>query len=156
MVKKLLIFTGFVFFAISCSQEKKVTDKTSVQTQKVEEKKEEWKPEMYEPSPLAKMMKEMFKINSERREMILNNINFGDTLNNLRGLHSAKPTEASDDTPLFHALAEAHIISDSILAITDFQQKKEVFNNHINNCISCHQNFCMGPVGKIKTLITKE
>lgn len=151
MKYSIIIVFFSVLFLVSCKDNKQEIKTIDAETEQV---KEEWKPEMYKTSPLASLMREMYKVNSERKEMLLNSISFGDTLNNFRSLHTATPTEERDNTPLFHAYAETHIKSDSLMSIQYIKEKKiQAFNNHVNTCIACHENFCMGPIGKIKTLL---
>lgn len=115
---------------------------------------EPWVPEVPKSSELAELMRLMFETNKLRKQALLNGKSFLPYSDNFRSLHTAKHTDESKNNALFHSLAEAHIISDSLLtSLEGFQKQKEVFNGHINNCVACHDNFCGGPINKIKTLL---
>ncbi|MCT4663641.1 MAG: hypothetical protein N4A45_00240 [Flavobacteriales bacterium] len=115
---------------------------------------EPWVPEVPKSSELAELMRLMFETNKLRKQALLNGESFLPYSDNFRRLHTAKHTDESKNNALFHSLAEAHIISDSLLtSLKGFQKKKEAFNGHINNCVACHDNFCGGPINKIKTLL---
>ena len=68
-------------------------------------------------------------------------------------IKTATPTESKNSGPTFEAFSD-----DFLLKLEAFQNEKDstqiinIFNGMVESCVSCHQEFCPGPVTAIKKL----
>ena len=73
---------------------------------------------------------------------------------NLNLLHSAKPTDKNlRDDGVYQAFANAYINTSK--KFTNNLSKKN-FNAMVNNCVQCHEKFCLGTIQKINTLYIRK
>lgn len=73
---------------------------------------------------------------------------------NLNLLHSAKPTDKNlRDDGVYQAFANAYI-NTSEKFTNNLSQKN--FNAMVNNCIQCHEKFCLGTIQKINKLYIRK
>ena len=73
---------------------------------------------------------------------------------NLNLLHSAKPTDKNlKDEGIYQAFANAYINTSEKLT-NNLSQKN--FNAMVNNCIQCHEKFCLGTIQKINKLYIRK
>ncbi|MDC1063574.1 hypothetical protein OAQ16_03935 [Flavobacteriales bacterium] len=73
---------------------------------------------------------------------------------NLNLLHSAKPTDKNlKDDGIYQAFANAYINTSEKLT-NNLSQKN--FNAMVNNCIQCHEKFCLGTIQKINKLYIRK
>ena len=89
-----------------------------------------------------------FKLNKLPSELIQK---FNDNLNLL---HTAKPTDKNlRDDGVYRAFANAYI-NTSEKFTNNLSQKN--FNGMVNNCIQCHEKFCLGTIQKINKLYIRK
>lgn len=124
--------------------------------EKITEEEEEWVPDVYKTSELAELMRQMHTDHLDLKSKI----EAGETAllktNDYSFIHKATPTDPNDNTSLFHTYADAYLLADSMVFVSKTTQAyKESFNNMVNSCVACHQNFCMGPINKIELLRIK-
>jgi hypothetical protein len=73
---------------------------------------------------------------------------------NLNLLHSAKPTDKNlRDDGVYRAFANAYINTSE--KFTNNLSHKN-FNTMVNNCIQCHEKFCLGTIQKINKLYIRK
>lgn len=106
-------------------------------------------------SELALLMREMFTHSDSLRQLVL----AGRPLSGLHRfteIHTATPTDSTVSGPTYQAFAAAYIQSISELETVDAATVFN-FNNMVDQCMSCHTEFCPGPKKRIKKLyITAE
>lgn len=103
-----------------------------------------------ERSELAILMREMF----DQGLVLKGQVDRGEELTGLRRfeeIHSAIPTDPEVSGPLFDAFATSYLNSVSKLEESD-STKVEVYNAMVDQCMSCHTEFCPGPKRVIKKL----
>lgn len=116
-----------------------------------QEKKREWavdNPHL-PSSPLAAVMREM----AESMEAAKPKIALGKTVVLEKELFEEIKTSAHTNPN--HANLTYFGMADGFLGILDQYGKnpgKETFNNLVDGCVSCHQNFCEGPIPRIKKM----
>jgi len=116
-----------------------------------QEKKREWdanNPNL-PSSPLAAVMREM----AETMESTKPKIAAGELVVLNKDLFSeiktSTHTNQRDNNLTYYAMA------DGFLGILDEYGKnpgKQTFNNLVDGCVSCHKNFCEGPIARIKKM----
>ena len=103
-------------------------------------------------SEMAQLMREMtteldkIKIRLEKNETLDNN------LLNFALIHEAEVTDISFNKPHIMPMSQAfHFV------VNEFNKDPNIinYNSIINNCISCHQLSCQGPLMKINKLTIK-
>jgi hypothetical protein len=100
-------------------------------------------------SEMAQLMRDMtveldkIKIRIEKNEILENN------LLDFALIHKTKVTDKSFNKP--HIMPMSKVFH---YAVDEFNKEPNTinYNNIINNCISCHQLSCQGPLMKINTL----
>jgi len=70
-------------------------------------------------------------------------------------IHTARPTEELTDSLVYHAFA-----SDYVSGLNYFYEQKEQnlksnYNSLVLKCANCHENYCPGPLDKIRKLNIK-
>lgn len=108
---------------------------------------------MQPDSELALLMREMF----DDAILLKQQVKAGEELSGLKRfeeIHQAVPTDPEVRGPLFDAFAQAYIESVRVLEESESDPKK-YFNNMVDNCMSCHTEFCPGPKMRIEKLYLK-
>ena len=115
-------------------------------------------------SELAIVMRHLFYNSLEIKNLIID----ADTLksnklpseliqkfnDNLNSLHTAKPTDENlRDDGVYQAFAIAYI-NTSEKFTNNISHKN--FNAMVNNCIECHEKFCLGTIQKINKLYIRK
>jgi hypothetical protein len=106
-------------------------------------------------SELTLLMREMYdyydqlKVDIEQGEM-------PDKIRDFKEIHQAVATQPEkSQSPLFQAMSTVYLESADRLKLPQ-NNKVEVFNNMIDNCMNCHQQMCPGPMVKIKKLYVSD
>lgn len=104
-------------------------------------------------SDLALLMRAMM----DHGKTIKNNIEKQEEITpypeNFNTIYTAKETyKMIDDRNIFNGLAKDYMARLDSIYLPGVVQKKQ-FNSMVNSCISCHQNYCHGPIPTIKQLI---
>lgn len=115
-------------------------------------------------SELAIVMRNLFDNSFEIKNLIID----ADTLksnklpseliqkfnDNLNLLHTAKPTDKNlRDDGVYQAFANAYINTSEKFTNKISQNN---FNAMVNNCIQCHEKFCLGTIQKINKLYIRK
>lgn len=140
-MKKLLVVAVSVFL-LSCSTEEPATEKT----------------EVYNPngdSELALAMRSIF----DQTEEIKASLRDGKLvipegyIENLRSFHSATPTDPEVKVTEFFGFVKAiEIVAQKLEESEDVEVQRVQYAQLVNTCIQCHQQFCPGPIRRIKKL----
>jgi hypothetical protein len=104
-----------------------------------------------EDSELAWLMRQMYDDSEKIRTAILNNSLPNDFRKKFKSIHTATPTDMSVKGEVFDHSAKAFLQTlDKFY--TNKENQVENFNLVVNACVSCHQNYCPGPIKRIKKL----
>ena len=72
--------------------------------------------------------------------------NYGDTLNTIL---TAKPSDLGLDKDIFDGFAKTYLAAISDFNSADVANKIKAHNVIVQNCKSCHEQFCRGPLKRI-------
>lgn len=154
MRKFILIFSLFLSASIiiSCNSESAENQETALP--EAPEKGPRLKPSEVNPngdSELALLMRDMFT----HAEAVKKKIMDGDAELDLRlfeKIHTADPTDQTVRNAKFDAMATAWQASVSAIDEAAPAEHAQKFNLMVDNCMSCHTQFCPGPRMRIKKL----
>ena len=73
-------------------------------------------------------------------------------------IFTAKKTDPSIDQELFNSMARHYVsqVEQFRTSGTDRATQVKNFNSMVNACVSCHENFCGGPLKRINKMFVKE
>lgn len=109
--------------------------------------------EMYQPSELAQLMRRMYEENLALRDTLLAGKLPATFPENFQRIHSAPSTSGEHKEATFKALAQQYTRHyDSLKAAPNPRAAKAAYNGMVQTCAACHQNYCRGPLGKIKRM----
>jgi cytochrome c556 len=132
------------FLVISCAQK---------ENHKEEEEKAVKEPQLYSPSELALLMRDMERDLKAIGSSLDSGVWPVDSFSSFANLHTAKPTNPDEIDERYHAMANVFISkSEELLAQDNPKAYRAVYNELVNSCISCHQVFCTGPIARITKL----
>ena len=105
-------------------------------------------------SELALLMRDMFKDSWKARQAVLKGENPGLDIETLERIHSAQATEPEKAaSPVFAAMSDTYLQAVKALnAASDSAGLSKQYSLMIKQCEVCHQQFCPGPLVKIKKL----
>lgn len=102
-------------------------------------------------SELAVTMREMMAFSKQLKTEIENNEALTPYPESIRKILTAKETEGMiKDRSVYTGFA-SHYLS-SLDSVYTGGQVTEHFNGMVNSCVSCHSNYCQGPIPAIKKL----
>lgn len=142
-------------FFVSCNQEiEKTEDKPATKKKVV---KKVWKQEEMESSELAVLMRDMWDSSMVRKKQIISGENVNAYADLFNELHTAEATKVKDNVELFNSFADVFQENmKQVDAAAPGPPQREAFNNLVSTCVGCHQNYCQGPIPKIKQLYIKD
>lgn len=102
-------------------------------------------------SELAILMREMTDFSQKLNEAILQDslLPFPD---NFKAIHTAIPTDSTVKGKIYTGHAELYLNALDLLYKSEKKERIENYNNMITSCISCHENFCRGPIKRINKM----
>ena len=103
-------------------------------------------------SEMAQQMREMTKELEAIKIKLEKNENLGENLLNFELIHQQQVTDSSFNKPHIQPMSMAYDF-----AVGEFNKDPSIknYSSIINNCSSCHQLSCQGPLVKINKLIIK-
>jgi cytochrome c556 len=147
-MKHLSIIFVILLLAWSCSE---------VTAEKSDGEIEETEMKMAEFSELAKLMREIHKDAKQWRSQVVAGQMVSDSVAIYRALVESTPTKEEVQGPVFEGMAANYQSKlDAFLAAENIDLAKSSYNNLVTACISCHQEYCPGPIKTIKKLYVKE
>ena len=155
-MKNKLIILGCLFtasFFVACNQEDKPIEET---TQKEEIKEDVWQPEMVAKSELAVLMRDMWDENMLRKKQLLNGQPVDSFPKSYYTVHSAVPTDPKVKTDIYASFADLYLAQMQQVNEAPDSIKVKAFNVMVETCITCHTEYCPGPIPTIKKLRIKE
>jgi len=104
-------------------------------------------------SELALLMREMADWTDSCKAAITSKREVPNAPANLKTLHTAKRTDPNIDEKVFSSMASLYQSR-----VTEFQaatdaNRVELFNAMVQGCVSCHENFCHGPLVRINKML---
>lgn len=113
--------------------------------------------EMYQYTPLALLMLDMYDKSAMWKLAIENNSLDIEYPENLNGIFTLEATDSTVRNDQFAAFATSYLQQVNNLVETK-KNKKQIkrYNASIDACVSCHQVFCQGPIDKINKLYIKD
>lgn len=108
-----------------------------------------------ERSELALLMRKMY----DEMVLVKDSIKAGHQvktkfLEEFKRIHSAHATEPEKIDEVYHSMADAFLVNYEMFESTHEGQTK-AFNNMLQQCLTCHEHKCPGPVKAIKKLRIK-
>lgn len=116
---------------------------------------EEWQAEMYEPSELVIIMRQMYDENFALKAQIEAGEVPAEVPAKYREMLTAKSTDSDDLGEPFHSMAITYLANYETLTQADSATAVKKYNVVVESCIACHQNYCLGPIPKIEKLYIK-
>jgi cytochrome c556 len=110
--------------------------------------------EMYELSEMSAIMQHMYQINEQLKARIESGEELGTYSESFDRILEAEMTKGKDMDDFFKTHAES-FLKDQRSIYENPAQAKELYNQAINSCISCHEVKCTGPIEKIEKLFIK-
>ena len=150
-----LLFLGAVFH--NCTQQQNLQGETKKDSlvKPVLNYAKYTNPDIYPNggSELAVLMREMYDDTDLIKKAILNKELPLDFRQKFTYLHWATPTDSTTKTDAYPDMAKAFIDNlEALYAEKDAEKRIKKFDIVIQNCVSCHQGHCPGPIKKIKKL----
>jgi len=144
------LFTASFF--VACNQ---VEPETEEKTEAIK-KDEVWVPEEAKNSELALLMREMYDQNTIIKSRVENGEDVKSFPEKYNNIHTAVATTPSDIDEMYHSFADMYLNTMNQFAEAQLGGKTIAFNNTVKTCIACHQEYCPGPIPKIKKLYIKD
>ena len=138
---RIFLFALSVLF-VSC---------TNKSEEKVDQPKEDF--EMYEISEMAGLMEQMYVENSRLKERIINNDSLGKFPEYFNKIEKATFTKGKERDDFFNTNAQTFLQLQA--EIYTAKDSKKAFNGMVDQCITCHEVKCGGPIMRIKKLYIK-
>lgn len=140
MMRKSVSFLLIILLGVTCNKAPK--------KEKVEEKME-----MYEPSEMALLMRQMYEFNKLTKSQIINKDSLTSFPEEFVNIHKAAMTDPDERDAEFDSLAIQFVNFQKAMFSAKSDSKVYYFNQSVNSCIACHQTRCTGPIPKIKKLL---
>lgn len=116
---------------------------------------ENWQPDMYQPSELVLVMRQMYEDNITLKDSIAKGIVPKEVPAKYHEILTATATNPSELDEVYYSLAKTYLANFETLTKSDSSNALTNYNTVVNTCIGCHQNYCMGPIPKIEKLLIK-
>lgn len=138
---KTVVLISFCFILLGCFSEKKNSTKKLTELM------------VTETSEMSLLMQNMYNYNLKLKNKIVNRKKLDSLPVWFLNIKTAKLTETKKRSDFFETQSNLFLKNQSEI----YWSKKPVqqFNVMVNNCISCHENKCPGPIDKIKKLYIK-
>jgi hypothetical protein len=108
-----------------------------------------------EMSEMSVLMLQMYEENEKVRQKILKGEDLSDYPEEFLKIHTASLTDPADRNEKFKLFSDVYLSSLKSVFETPKDSLKDSFNQSINSCIACHQNFCPGPIPRIQKLLIR-
>jgi hypothetical protein len=105
-------------------------------------------------SELAWLMRQMYEDGEKIKVAVQNKQLPEDFREKFKNIHTAIPTDSTVKGAVFDTSAKAFLATMDKF-YSEKENQVENFNLVVNACVACHQNYCPGPIKKIKKLAIK-
>ncbi len=130
--------------SISCSQQDKAHPELYANTQQPLNPNGD--------SELALLMRAIYDEAALVKSQIANEESIAFTLDHKMMLTVEASIAIQAASPEYHAYTTAYLQAIKNLQAANLDERLELYDNMVNICLSCHQKFCPGPMGRIKKL----
>ena len=154
-----LLFLGAVFHNCSHQQNAKSESQRDSLVKPTLNYAKYTNPDIYPngSSELAVLMREMYDDADLIKKSILKKEFPPDFRQKFAYLHWATPTDSTTKTDAYPDVATAFMNNlEAFYAEKDAEKRIKKFDIVVQNCITCHQSHCLGPIKKIKKLKISE
>ncbi|MCH2213743.1 MAG: hypothetical protein MK086_01095 [Flavobacteriales bacterium] len=111
---------------------------------------------MAEVSELAALMKQIHIDAKDWRQQLLGGEVVSDSLSIYNLLVNSTPTDSTVTGPVYRGMAANYQSKlNDFLTAKEIDLAKSSYNNLVTACVSCHHEYCPGPVPTIKKLYLK-
>ncbi len=117
---------------------------------------EVWEPEVYATSELVEVMRKIEEDLKSTRQTVIEEQSMKARPAFYEEIKTAEPTEPEDITAIYMALADKLLEDYDAAAQAEGHAQVDKFNGMINTCVACHEQYCQGPIPKIKKLVIKQ
>lgn len=112
---------------------------------------------MNKDSELALLMRDIHENAKVWRDSLVNGKMVLDSIEIYSALTQSVPTDSSVVGPLYNGLAQNYQLAlNDFLSAEDIQLAKSSYNNLVSACLTCHGEFCPGPMKTIRKLKVAE
>lgn len=146
---KYWLLLGCALLFVSCNESS--TEELKVEEVAMEDNKDF---EMYEVSEMSAIMQHMYQLNEQLKERIESGEELGSFSESFERMLIAKMTNDKPMDDFFKTHAETFLANQRSI-YENPAQAKELYNEAINSCITCHEVKCTGPITKIEKLFIK-
>lgn len=107
----------------------------------------------YKASELAVLMRKMDADMNTLRDKILHQQFSSDSLQfDYSNIKTATPTDPTVKTDIFAGMADAFLLNMEKLKSHGGNDPGSIFNAAVSSCLTCHEQFCPGPMVRIRKL----
>ncbi|HCA83061.1 MAG TPA: hypothetical protein DEP18_04690 [Flavobacteriales bacterium] len=149
---KSLLVLGLILVLVACSSGEEEAD---AEKRKADSLAACEKPvfDEYKASELADLMRKMdADMRIYREHLEKGRIDSLDLSMDYSTLKTATPTDPTVKTDVFAGMADAYLFNVGKLRERP-ENAQEIFNTTVNSCLTCHQQFCPGPMVRIRKLL---
>jgi cytochrome c556 len=134
---------------ISCQNQEKAEQNTTEASEEI------WEADMYEPSELVLVMRQMHADNMAIKEQVKAGVGPKSVPDEYQKLLTATATNPDELDQLYYNMAKIWL--NEYQAVVDAEPDKlvDTYNNMVKTCVNCHENYCLGPIPKIEKLYIK-
>lgn len=133
-----------------------VTLASCMRTAEEEAPKQNWTPQLEEPSELAQIMQDMHEEATKRKASLESGVLDATLSETLFAMITAQPTKPHMTGEGFEPYAKSFIgIYNQIHGAEKVDDQIQAHNNMVDACIACHNQFCNGPISRIEKLYVK-
>jgi len=133
-----------------------VTLASCMRTAEEEAPKQNWTPQLDEPSELAQIMQDMHEEATKRKASLESGVLDTTLSETLFAMITAQPTKPHMTGEGFEPYAKSFIgIYNQIHVAEKVDDQIQAHNNMVDACIACHNQFCNGPISRIEKLYVK-
>jgi hypothetical protein len=148
---KRIFLSVFILAVVSCGNDPKVTEVTTKDSVSCNNP--------LNPngdSELALLMREMVVTTQSIKDSLEKNAQLPSYPEKIGSIFFAKKTDTTLNKELFNGLAENYVRNIKYFYGANQKEKVIAYNGMVNGCVTCHENFCGGPLKRIKKLIIPE
>lgn len=130
---------GLLIVLMACGQEAPSTEQVVVQK----------KQQLPEAKPMAMMMRAIYEQSKDMRSKIVEGESLDSAFYRFMTFHELEPTDSTVLIEVFYEHNEDFKAAfERLLQSSD----KESYNAMLTQCVSCHEDFCPGPIKRINKL----
>lgn len=133
------IMLGLLVLLIACGQQEAATEKVVVRK----------KQQLTEAKPMAMMMRAIYEQSKDMRGRVIEGEGLDSSFYHFMAFHELEPTDSTVLIDVFYNHNEDFKAAFEKLLRSS---NKETYNAMLTQCVSCHEDFCPGPIKRINKL----